>query len=167
MGLQKLRARHREIIRLSFLGLKQREIAKRLGVSESFIYNVLSSPLSRDHLEMMQQVQDAEVLEIKRRIATIAPKAVEMLNEILMTQDATYSVKLQAAKDILDRAGYSPVRKLDSRHLHSYLTKEDLDELREKAVLAAIQAGVLHRATDSEWTDPPSDDGNGSSDCDD
>lgn len=77
------------------------EVSKRLGLPRSKIRSYL-----RD-----QRVQNAIQSELRRRLGLNAPKMLEVIQEIAQSAPDD-RVRLQAAKDWLDRAGWSP------QHMH-------------------------------------------------
>lgn len=136
-AINSLTGRYREVIRMSALGIKAEEIALKIGMTVSHIRAILATPLAKDHLSKLMDVRDAHAVDISTQIAEIAPLALERVKEMLQKGSGTAPpVVLNAAKDILDRAGYSPVRRVQA--MTARLTSEDIAALNERARLAGI-----------------------------
>lgn len=105
----KLNLRHYEIIRLAFLGLKQPQIANRLGLHYLTVKLVLESPLAQAEL--------ATMIDQARRLAIDSPLRAEMATEldkaartslkwragVLDDPNAPMVVKERVSKHFLDR----------------------------------------------------------------
>jgi len=50
--------------------------------------------------------------DIRTHFSRLAPQAISTLESTLNSLDASQRLKVQAARDLLDRAGYTPVRKV-------------------------------------------------------
>jgi phage terminase small subunit len=72
---------------------------------------------------------------VKEYLESHAPQAAIRIKE-LSAQDENLPVALGASKDILDRAGYKPVEKTESLHVHLAFQPEQ----REKLQLIASKA---------------------------
>lgn len=86
----------------------------------------------------MQGARDAYTIDIARDIREFAPKALDLLKEILQGEGtsgqlASPALKVSVAKDLLDRAGYAPIKSIDVRSVHAHLTKEDIEEMKKRA----------------------------------
>ena len=79
-------------------GLTQREIAKKLKVSEQTICNWKN----RD-----ENFKDELNKQIWNSFESLVPKAIHTLNMLLSSKND--GVKLGAARDILDRCGFKPI----------------------------------------------------------
>jgi transposase-like protein len=95
-----LKKRQLEVIRLMAEGqLTQKEICHAIGVNESTICR-----WKKDE-EFMNELNS----QIKENIIAEAPKAFKTISNLLKAKSEM--VRLQAAKDILDRAGHKPIEK--------------------------------------------------------
>lgn len=130
---------HHEISRLVLLGLKNTEIAERLGISEAMVSYTRNSQVVKDKMEIMQGSRDKECLDIMVQIKQNVPKALEVLEQI-MTGDAmslgqTPSLNLRArtAENWMDRAGYPAQKPGMNMHLHGHFTAQDIEEIKKRA----------------------------------
>lgn len=107
--LRELNTTHREIIRLHLLGKKNDEIGPTVGRHPNYVGSVLRDPLAKAHMARLQDRADNQVVDIRKRIQTMAPKALDTMDRLMkFGQDST---AFNAAKDTLDRAGLAPVQK--------------------------------------------------------
>lgn len=81
--------------------LTQKEIAKEIGVNESTICR----------WKKISEFQEALEKNTREHISFIAPKAIQTVAKLLNHKNAY--IRFQAAKDILDRAGYKPKDKVE------------------------------------------------------
>jgi hypothetical protein len=129
---------HAEIIRRVTLGQKSSHIAESMGLTPAQVSNVRNSPIIQERLAVMQGARDAYTIDIARDIREFAPKALDLLKEILQGEGtsgqlASPALKVSVAKDLLDRAGYAPIKSIDVRSVHAHLTKEDIEEMKKRA----------------------------------
>ena len=137
---------HHEILRLALIGNKPVEIAAHLGVSPAMVSYTLRSPIAARQLECMHADRDGSAIKVAEEIKKLAPRAVEVLEELL--DDPLPNMKLAAAKDILDRAGYAAVRLVKAEVQHSHFTSEEISEIKQRA----RDIGLL---IDAEYTEVP------------
>jgi len=133
---------HKEIARRIVLGQKNTVIAQALGCTPQLVSMVRNSPVVKEHTEIMQGAADADCVDVARRISEMAPKALDVLEEILddRDQNASLALKLKAAESILDRSGNSKIIK--SQNLHMSLGQADLIAIKERALQKAREAGI-------------------------
>jgi len=134
----KIWSQHEEIIRRLTLGQKNTEIASSMNLSKAQISNIRNSPIIQERLAIMKGARDAYTLDIARDIKEFAPKALEVLKQIVNGEDSSGlpigpSLKARVASDLLDRAGYAPVRNVQVQGAHVHLTKSDIEELKRRA----------------------------------
>jgi transposase len=101
MAIKRLNDRHKQIAKLLLRGMKQREAAKQLNLSESHVSRVVHSPVFREHMNRLHDEADAAVFEQKRqRYLEIAMSNLSVLEN----PDSTTCQKLKAAVVILGRS---------------------------------------------------------------
>lgn len=137
--VQNLWDRHREIIRLCLLGFTDREIADRMAMTLPAVKGIIESPIVQNQLAILNASRDMETEDVAVKIANLAPKAIDVLEELMDCEQA--NVRLGAAKDLLDRAGHGAVKKVDARITHATITPELLREMKERAAAAAKESG--------------------------
>jgi hypothetical protein len=141
--LKKLRDLNKEIIRLAVTGMKQKEIAKVVGCTEMTVANTLASGVARQQLENMRAARDVQAIDIGARIQELAAEAIEVMGELLMSPSTRDNVRKDIAVDLLDRAGHSPVRRLETRQT---ITQSELDEVKKRALEVGRMSGLVRDA---------------------
>ena len=121
---------HREIARLAVTGMKHKEIADVLGVTPATVSNTLNSSSMREKLDSQRAARDASCEDVAARIKELSKIAVEIMNEMMFADKD--DVKLRAAKDILDRAGYTPVQTIRTENMHAYFTADEIAEIKQR-----------------------------------
>jgi hypothetical protein len=129
-NLQRMNQLHHEIVRRIVLGQKDIEIAESLGCTTQTVRYTRTSPVVKQKLEIMMGARDASVLEVRKRIQHLAPLALHKLEEILMNDKASEAVQTKIAQDLLDRAGFDPIKK--SLDLTKF-SREKIDEIKARA----------------------------------
>lgn len=131
--LQKLRSTHREIIRLDATGqFSGKEIAEHLGVTPQMVYYTLNSEMGREMRSALQHEADLSTLDVMHQIRSMAPVAAEQLENMLVRDDTSDTVRTRIAQDILDRAGYGATHKVDVTH-QKRATTEIIAEAKKRA----------------------------------
>ena len=118
--LRTLQHHHEEIIRLKVLGMRNRDVAKRIGLSQAFVSTICGSELARTRITNLKAKRDVAVasgtdfLTIHERIEKMAPAALKKLEALMEKDTISDTVLMKTAQDLLDRAGYSPVKQVIS-----------------------------------------------------
>jgi len=138
---------HHEIINLALVGMRQIDIAERLGVTQATVSNVLNSTIGREKLMQGRIVRDAKTFDAAKEISELAQKSLETYKTILDSegeQAAPLGLKFQASKTILnDLSGLAAPKRVDSRTLNAYLTSDDLERIKERGRKAAEELGIV------------------------
>jgi hypothetical protein len=131
-----IQAIHHEITRLLFKGWSNVRIAKELNVSETMISLVKNSPAIKAKLAILEHVADGKAMDIREELQRRAPAALETLTELMSGENTTPSLKAKIAMDHLDRAGFAPVRQIESKNLHAhrFIDEEDIKNLKKRAM---------------------------------
>lgn len=129
-NLQKLNAKHKEIIRLIALGHKDVEIAEMCNCTSAMVKYTRESPVAQRKIELLQGRRDSSAVDIRKRIQAMAPIALDKMQQMLEDEDGSESVRSKIAQDILDRAGFDPVHK--TLDVGKY-TEERIQELKQRA----------------------------------
>lgn len=140
---KQLNNRHHEILRLSLLGFSNKEIAEKLDCTPATVSIALNSGLGRVHSSILRSEADGVAVEVAKRIREIAPKAIAIVSEIMEDAEVPSHTRLRAAQDLLDRAGFAPVKKVDMNSTNVSLTANDLDNLKEVALRRAMENGLV------------------------
>lgn len=99
----------------TLMGLTDTDISIALGIPKERIETVkMLDAYSTIYNQVVESIIDEESEDIRTAIAAKARRAVDTVGELL--DDEFSSVRLAAAKDILDRAGHRPVDTVEHRH---------------------------------------------------
>lgn len=131
---------HHVIARLIAAGRRNGEIAEIVGCTPQTVSNVRNNPQVQAMIKGLMSKADEKAIDIAVQIKNIAPKAVEVLQELMEGGDGvSAAVRCSAAKDILDRIG---ARKAPApvANLHMHLTADDIKQLKERAKLGGVVA---------------------------
>lgn len=130
--LAELKSHHQEIGRLKFEGFKSTEIADKLDMAVTTVYQILRDPLCKAFVNGLSDKANTSVIDVRKKLANMQGPALDVINSILTggTATAPAAVRLAASKDVLDRNGHKPVERKE--HLHGHFTAEDLVELRNR-----------------------------------
>lgn len=133
---------HHEILRRLLLGESHKAIALALNCTPATVSNAANSGLGRDKLNYMAAAADMNSVEVAQKIRETAPKAIQVIQELLEDEAANYALRFKAATDILDRAGHGAVKKVDVRKSSVELSMDELERLKHDAVVRAQQTGL-------------------------
>lgn len=139
--LSSLKTRHREIARLMLLGKTNNEISEMVGITAARISQIKSDPMFVGYLASLEEQCDRQVIDVRQRLADISHKALDVVEGLLA--DDKSSIKLAAAKDILDRAGYKPIEKVATVNLSSVLSQDELQAIRDNITRAKEEGYVV------------------------
>lgn len=135
---QKLSERHMAYLRLYSTGqYTQKEIAGVFGVTEVTIGNIVNSQLGQEYLAMLRHLNEADVLDVHKRLVQAAPLALARKLEILLDDDTDPKLMDKVSSDILDRAGHGAVRK--NVHAVARLDASELEEVKRAGAAANIE----------------------------
>lgn len=129
-------------MRLHALGYSQKEIAERLGCTPATVGNVVNSSLGQLHTGIIRKGIDEASMEAAKRVRALAPAALDVIEDILASSDVPSAVRLRAAQDALDRAGFGAVRKMDVHTTSLSLTSDDLAAIKADALSRAMKNGL-------------------------
>ena len=83
------------------------DIARQIGIGPQWLSVIINSPLFREELERMVEERD---FAVSNRLESLSNEALDTIRD-LMRDSRSDRLKLHAAEDILDRAGYSKIEK--------------------------------------------------------
>ena len=130
---------HHEISRLVLLGLKNTEIAERLGISEAMVSYTRNSQVVKDKMEIMQGARDADTLDVMAIIKSKLPKVLQLLEQVIEREPGTpgelasINLSVSTAERWLNRAGYPEQKPGINMHLHGHFTAQDIEEIKQRA----------------------------------
>lgn len=137
-----IQARHREMVRMSLLGMKQTSIAAELGVTPQSVSNALNSQPVIQVMATLQEKADEKALSTKERLDELCPAAIRTFEEIMTEKvdiEGTLVYKYDGplrkstASDVLDRAGYGRIQRIQGQVVHGFLSPDDIEDIKRRA----------------------------------
>ena len=131
--MQDLSHLHKEIARLELTGHKPAEIVAALSdldITPEYVQRIRSNPIYQHYLRRLEDQANTECKDVRK---ILAHKAVDMLNIVVgiaESEESADSVRLRAAQDVLDRAGYKPVAHEVRLNINESFSSEERQELR-------------------------------------
>lgn len=130
--IQEMWSVHHEITRLLLIGMKEVDIARQLSVTPAMVSYTKNSAVVKRQLALLQGARDLDAVDISQRIKELLPKAVDKLEELL-DNSQNESIQYKVAADVLDRGGHGAVKMFQGQVAHAVLTKQDIDEIKQRA----------------------------------
>jgi DNA-binding CsgD family transcriptional regulator len=119
--LTRLRDSHHQVARLIAAGLRTEEVSRITGYSISRLsWLQQQDPAFRELVEFYRQDRRDEIANVEARLLGVALDAVQTFHERMLDEPESISpaTVLEAAKVLLDRAGYAPVTKSVNKNLN-------------------------------------------------
>jgi hypothetical protein len=131
---------HHEIARRIVLGEKNVDIAEALKISPQMVCNVKNSPVVQERISILRGARDADTIDLAREIKEIAPDAVRLLKDIIRGEGegkgAPLTLRSREANNMLARNGFGIPHKIQTDNTHTFLTGEDLERIKQRALIA-------------------------------
>jgi predicted transcriptional regulator len=134
--------RHHEVARLISLGYKNTEIAEKLGCTPQSVSMIRNSPVVGEQVGILQGVRDKETVDINKRIRSLVPKCLDVVEECLEDEKVPVSVKAMNAFKLMAVAGHTPPKNHFVQSTHT-LRVEDIEAIKERALQIARQEGTV------------------------
>lgn len=146
---KEIKAKHKWIAGAVASGFKYKEVAAMFDVSEGYVAQIANwrhPALEVVRIEARKRMAE-QVEDLSSRIAFHAEEALERTVEI-MRQQTSISDARMAAKDIMDRAGYAPVKKV--AQVSAQVPSDEFVQAVER-----MSASDEVRSRQSEWAWSP------------
>ena len=139
--LKHLQEQHREILRRLVAGQRPKAIARVLGIDKNTVYRIKGSTLGRNYLERLHDKAEDNLSDMQNRFSDHAPLALAVIEEIVADEDndISPSVRLNAAKDLLDRAGHAPIKQVEEKIQHHMFNQDDIESMKKRAHMIDIK----------------------------
>lgn len=137
--LKALRVRHYQICHLAISGMKNQQIADKLGVSYHLVCTTLNSPLAQDYMRSLLGETAQEAVDLRRKLQGLGDLAILVHEDILLNAQDD-KVRLAAGKSVLEYV----LEKAGTQVVHNHqlkVTADDLEAMRERA--AQVRAPML------------------------
>lgn len=135
VGMKEIQNKHRELIRRLATTYKKTEIAKALGVSLQTVVNLSKSPMIQREVQKLQDKRDEEFIKIDGELRDLEPECVSVLKDVLTDGTVEKSLKAKVAITVLkDMNGHQAVKKVEHLEKDKYLSENQLDAIKKKAL---------------------------------
>lgn len=132
--VKKLWDRHKEICRLSAVGMSQVDIAEQLGLSPVTVSYTLRSPLVRHQIDLLQAGRDEAAVNLIEQIEEMAPKAVALLDFAMDDETQPMPTRLQASRELRGWMEFVLPKKREVTTLGALLSLDDIKEIKAEAL---------------------------------
>ena len=105
---------HREVMRQQYVGRKVKDIAESIDRSPGTVSSLINRPEYIKAFERFEENMVQHHVDVKARFIELAPEAQNTLVEVMQTAEDDAQRRL-AANDILDRAGFPRVQKVEDK----------------------------------------------------
>lgn len=160
-AVQKLRTTHHELARMLAIGYKDVDVARITGYSQSRICILKTDPMFQELLAHYSAQRDSIVTDVGARLRGLSLTAMETLQERIEDDPDSVSINdlRRLAEMGLDRTGYGPTAKVETRSVVAIQTLEEI----KAAIHREHKGRVLSRdqgtedCVDAEFTtiEPP------------
>jgi len=139
-------------------GNSQSQCARLFGVDKSTVCRWMKEPSVGMEIKRLQEMADVNVVTsvpgMTEKLQEGAHKGIEALIEILedkRNDPEIMKLKSNAAMEILDRAGYGPIKQVDVKQesVSYQLTPEQLKAFTKRGIAAARESGVIIEGGDN------------------
>ena len=127
---------HRNVLQMSFNGFKAAEIAEKLELAETTVYQILNSELGKAYMNGLDDKMKNTTLDVRKELISMNRDALSTFKRLLNPKEkAPASVQFNTAKDILDRSGYKAPDKIEMNFYNK--SDEEID-----AEIAALESSI-------------------------
>ena len=144
--IKQLWQRSHEIVNLSALGYKNKEVAQILNISPVTVTNTLNGRLGQHKLSEIRQDRDIEAKKTVEKIRVLTDKALNIYHEIFDNESGQATLKDQKAVAdtiVLELSGLRVPTKVQSHSVHTTLTRDEIEAFKNRGSLAVQKAGTI------------------------
>jgi len=138
---------------LSVRGYKNTDIADILNISISTVSDTLNSELGEKKLSDMRFSRDEEARKVAEKIRVLTDKALAVYHEFFDDESGEIGLKdkRDGAKDFLnDMSGLRAATKIQSLSASVQLTKQELEDFKQRGIQAAKDSGMIVEVEEAE-----------------
>ena len=133
-----------EILGLALSGMTQKDIANELNITKDCVNKTMNSELGQKKLSAMREERDGNYIDVSKRIAELAEKAIQTYEDIFDSDTISYNLKKNTADTVLmDLGGHRAPTKIDTRSMHLTATPDEISEFKRLGLKAAKESGYL------------------------
>ena len=143
-NIKQLWQRNHEIINLAVRGFKNTEIASILNITPECVSSTINSDLGKHKISELRQARDEEAKVVSEKIRVLTDKALAVYHEIFDSDHSTTKDKKDVADTVLlELSGLRAPTKIQTHSLHTTLSKEELEEFKQRGIQAARDSGKI------------------------
>lgn len=132
--VDRVKAYHHEVARLTALGFKNIEIARITGRAPGTISTLQNSPMFRELVAHYHEKRDNDAMNLIERMEFMTLDALEAIHERLMDPEQRTAIGTDTLRklaiDLADRVGLSPVSR--SEVIHANVDINDISAIKSK-----------------------------------
>jgi predicted transcriptional regulator len=136
--------RTHEIVNLAARGFKNVQIAEIVGITPETVSNTLNSQLGMAKLSELRAFADEEAKVVQEKIKYLTKKALTTYQEIFDSEHVDHKLKKDVADTVmLELSGMRVPTKIQGQYVSTVLTKDELEEFKQRGIKAARESGML------------------------
>lgn len=144
--IKQLWQRSHEIVNLAARGFKNVDIAEILNINPQTVSNTLNSELGQHKLSEIRLERDEEAKKVSEKIRILTNKALAVYHEIFDDESGECTLrdkKNTADTVLLELSGLRAPTKIQSQHVSTTLTLQELEEFKKRGIQAARESGLI------------------------
>ena len=141
---------HHQVARLLVLGYKNTQISEILGLTKERVSAIRNSPMIIRMIEMMKAEADLEVIDIRKQIQEFAPRAFEVVKEVVENEENSPSLRANYALKAMNLAGHVAPKNVNIHSVNTTLSPDQIKTIRDRAAQIGMNSGLIV----DESTDP-------------
>ncbi len=148
-----------EIINLAARGFKQVEIAEIMSITPATVSNTLNSELGKKKLSEIRLERDEDTKKFSEKVRVLTNKAINVYHEIFDNEGGEATLKDRkgvADTVVLELSGLRVPTRVDSRHISTVLTAEELKAFKKRGTQAVADSKLaidIEEAFDAKTID--------------
>ena len=131
--------------------MKNRAIAKELGITDNMVSNTLVNPIAQDQVLSLREKRDNAAVDIGKRLAAMAVPASDFIGKVACgnVDNVSPALQLRAAESILDRTNFGRVTKSVNLNLDGKLSEADIADIHSRAIRIGQESGIVDTPPDT------------------
>lgn len=138
---------HKRIAQMQCAGMKNKDIARIVGISPSLISSLQKSDLYHAYKQQIHSANETLISAIRERQSLLCAKALDVAEEIMLDETEKSSTRLRAAQSILAGQGLQGREKQGGSHIEQVniqLNSQTPDDARD--VIARFMQNFKEKA---------------------
>lgn len=144
-NIKQLWQRNHEILNLASQGHNHTTIAEILGITPACVSQTINSDLGQIKLSELRQSRDDEAKKNLEKVRILTAKAIQVYHEIFDNESGEATLKDRkdvADTVVLELSGLKVPTKVQGSYISTVLTKEEIEEFKNRGKQASKQIGL-------------------------